>query len=283
MKKPIKPIKLILLITLAVIVVAVATFAIIYFCRPKELPSNVNPQDNQYIDGSTRNIDECTPKECLYILAYNLKHTSSYSSTLSGEVDAGIYKQTVGGEKYKVGDASLYVSRSTSAFVNTADQIYIENDTVLVRKGDPNTNVYQDTVTKYTLENYLKEYGTDYRELCNYVIKDETITNAKLVSITDGVYKFEYEIDVNTGVYNYRVNMYKMGSLSELPNITKSTLVVEMDSDFKPISVTMIDTYTVNMIFTFTCNSTLTERYVKIDDASIDIPDVDFFKSKLGE
>ena len=86
---------------------------------------------------------------------------------------------------------------------------------------------------------------------------------------------------MQTGVDAYRVNMYKMGGLTELPTFTKSTLTVSMTADFMPISVTQIDEYSINMILTLSCVSTLTETFERIDDVSVSIPELEFFKSKM--
>lgn|GEM_PF-2995432 len=281
-----KPLKITLVIVLVLALSAGATLAIIYFCRPKgqsRSEIDVTLADNTYIEDNTKNIADCSPTESLFILASNLKKLNSYYACISGEVDAGITKQTVSGEKYKLGGASLYVSRSTSSFKKTANQIFIEADVVLVRNGDLNTNVYEDTADKYALSDYLEEYGTDFRELSNYELNGTTITKAELISAVGGKYSYRYEIDVATGVKGYRVNMYKMGGLSELPTFKKSTLEVTMTENFMPVSVTQIDEYSVVYfgIIPIDCTSTLVEEFEKINDDTVEIPEAEFFKSKL--
>ena len=166
---------------------------------------------------------------------------------------------------------------------NTADQIFINSNTALVRNGDPKTNVYEDTVKKYTLSQYFEEYGTYYRELSNYELNDSTITNAELVSAENGLYTYKYEINVEKGVNAYRVNMYKMGSLSELPTFKTSMLTVTMTTEFMPVTITQIDEYSINMFFNLNCTSTLTENFEKLNDNSVVIPDYEFFKTHLGD
>ncbi|MBO4594719.1 MAG: hypothetical protein J5697_03365 [Clostridia bacterium] len=281
-----KPLKITLISILIFVLLAGATLTLIYLLRPKGQRRDeidVTPNENAYIDDNTKNIIDCSPTESLFILANNLKKTNYYSSTISGEVDAGgIYKQTIGGEKYRSGESFLYVSRSTSWLKKTANQIFIENGTVLVRNGDADTNVYEDTAAKYTLIEYLNEYGTDCRELTNYELNESTIKSAELVSESDGIYTYRYEINVETAVDAYRVNMYKMGGLSELPTFYKSTLEVSMTENFMPVSVKQIDEYTVNMFLTLNCRSSITERFEKLNDDSVVIPEYEFFGEKLG-
>lgn len=280
-----KPLKITLISIFIFLLLAGATLTVFYFCRPKGQSRDeieIKPPDNTYIADNTKTIEDCSPTESLFILASNLKGLNSYYASISGEVDTGgIYTQNVSGEKYIAGENSLYVSRSTSALKKTANQIFIKNDSVLVRNGDPTTNVYEDTVQKYAFGDYLNEYGIDYRELSNYALNENTITKAELISDTDGIYTYRYEINVETGVNGYRVNMYKMGGLSKFPTFIKSTLEVSMTEDFMPVSVTHIDEYTVNMFLTFNCTSRLIETFEKTNDASIVIPEYDFFAAKL--
>ena len=280
-----KPLKITLISVLIFLLLAGTTFSVLYFCRPKGQARSdiaVSSNNNTYIEGNTKNIAECSPAESLFILAFNLKKSNSYYAVISGEVNAGgIYKQAISGAKYKSGEDALYISRSTSFLKNTADQIFIRNDAVLVRKGDPKTNVFKDAVTEYSLNEYIDEYGLDFRELSNYELNENNITKAELVSAVDGLYTFRYEINVETGVKDYRVNMYKMGGLSELPTFSKSTLEVVMTENFMPKTITQIDEYKVNMVFTLSCKSTLVETFETINDDSVIIPEHEFFVSKL--
>lgn len=282
-----KPLKITLITVLVVAVLGGAAFTVYYFLRPKGQSReeiNLSPVNNTYVAYNGQNIAKCSPQESLFILAYRVKNLNSYSTTLSGEVNAGgIYKQNVSGEKYKVNKDALYVSRSTSLLKSTADQLFISKNTALVRKGNPKTNVYEDTATAYPLSQYFEEYGTDFRELSNYELNENTIKSAELVSAENGIYTFRYEIDIETGVNAYRVNMYKMGGLTELPTFSSSTLIAAMTEDFMPVAITQIDEYSITMGLTLPCKSTLTEKFEKINDAMAVIPEYEFFKARLTD
>ena len=279
-----KPLKITLIVILVIVLLTGGVFAGLYFFREKGQTRediNIDPADNTYIDDD-KNIADCTEMESLFIFAAKLKKINSYYATVSGEVDAGgIYKQTIGGEKYKSGEDAFYNSYSKSLLKNTAEQIFIERDVVLVRKGDHSSNVYEDSATKYDLGDYLYEYGTDFREVSNYELNEKTIKKGELVSVSDGVYTFRYEIDVETGVNAYRVNMAKMGDLSELPIFIESTLEVAMTEDFMPVTVKQTDKYSINMIITLNCTSTLVETFERFSDGAEIIPEFEFFKSRI--
>lgn len=285
-----KPVKIALIIALSVIIVAAIVVVCVQVFKPKGQSRDdveIKPVENteKEVEDTTK-IEDCSPTESLFILVGNLKKITSYSAKLSGEVVvSGLnYTQSVSGEKYVSDEKSLYVSRSTSLLKNMAKQLYIENDTVLARDGDPKTEIYEDKVTRYTLSDYLQDYGSDYRDLCNYALNENTIKSAALVSASDGVYTYEYEIDVETGVDGYRVNMYKMGGLTSLPTMKKCTLAVSMTSDFMPISVKQVDEYSVDyVLFNADCVSTLTQTFENINAESIAIPDQEFFTEHLSE
>lgn len=281
-----KPFKITLICVLVVVLLAGTTFTVIYFCSPKGQSRSeieiVKTADNTYLNGENKDIANCSPMESLFILAFNLKNINSYYATVSGVVDAGITKQKVSGEKYKSGEEYLYVSRSTSFFKSTANRFFIENDAVLIQNKKPKTDGYEDFAARYSFNDYIKEYGTDFRELSNYELNENTIINAEFVSVVDGIYTFNYEIDAEKGVEYYRVNMYKMGDLSALPTFKKSKLKVEMTGNFLPVSITQTDEYSVNMGFTVSCKSELVEKFEKVNDSMIVIPEREFFRSQLG-
>ena len=281
-----KPLKITIIVVLSVVLIVGATLTILYFVRPKGQSRSevvLTPANNTYIEGNTKNIADCSPTESLFILAYNLKNANSYYATISGKINASITTQTVSGEKYKVGEDALYISRSESFFKSTSNRFFIENDAVLVVDGELDVSADNNKTEEYTFNAFIQQYGTDFRELSNYELNGQNITKAELLSSDGGVYTYRYEINVKTGVENYRVNMYKIGGLSELPTFQKSTLEVVMTEDFMPVSVKHIDEYEAYMgVLSVSCKATLTETFEKINDDFIVIPDCGFYKSKLG-
>ncbi len=112
-----KPLKITIIVVLSVVLIVGATLTILYFVRPKGQSRSevvITPVNNTYISDNTKNIEDCSPTESLFILAYNLKNLNSYHTVILGDVDAGLTTQNVSGEKYKTGDGALYISRSES-------------------------------------------------------------------------------------------------------------------------------------------------------------------------
>lgn len=281
-----KPLKITLIVVLSLVIAVGAVLTIMYFARPKgqaRSEVSITPANNTYIDNNTKDIADYSPTESLFVLAYNLKTLNSYHAVISGEVDAGLTTQTVSGEKYKSGQDALYVSRSESWFKSTSNRFFIENNAVLVIDGELDVNSDKNKLTKYNYTAFIQQYGTDFRELSNYELNVNTITKAELISSDGGLYTYRYEIDVEKGVNNYRVNMYKMGGLSELPTFSKSTLEVVMTADFMPVSVKQEDEYKAYMgLLAVSCTSVLIETFERINDGALTIPELEFYKSNLN-
>lgn len=269
----------------AIIILISTTLLVLYLTHDKGQKRSdiaITPTDNTIIDNNTKNIEDCTAKECLYICAGKLKNMTSYYATIEGRVETSLgIDQSVSGRKYKKGNQSLYVSKSASSFLSMAKQIYIEDDLVMVRDAeDVENDVYKDTVESFNMAGYLEEYGIDYRELSNYELNDESITSAEFVSCENGEYKYRYTIDI-TKVDAYRVNMAKMGDLPSLPTMVSCTFEVVMDSNFMPVTVSHFDEYVVDYVFfNVNCTASLTQTFVKINDGTIEIPEQEFFKSQ---
>ena len=281
-----KPLKVTIVITVSIITALSVVLLGFHFFRQKGQAREeiiVQPANNTVLEpDESVLIAQCSPTESLFYLAGNLKNFQSYYATITGEVSAGgIYKQKVAGEKYIVGEKSLYITTATSSLKKLAMQIYMENDAVLLRNGNVDTGVYENETESYTYLDYLQEYGTDYRNLSNYVLNENTILRATLVSAQDGLYTYEYEINLETGVNPYRVNMYKMGNLNSLPTMHKCVLTVVMTENFMPVSIRHYDEYSVDMFITLNCKSTLIETFPKINDDSITIPELEFFQENM--
>lgn len=277
---------IILLIVLASIVVALgvvfACMQIFGFKGQKvEDLDRTQETEQQIVVGNEKTITNCTPQESLYILAGKIKQLN-YEATLSGQVSAlgGLYKQTVTGSKYNTSQKSLYISKATSSFVNVGKQIFItQNNVKVLEAKDVKKDTWEESAISYSLDDYLIEYGVDFRELSNYTLNDSTITSAKLVSNENGVYVYEYTLDINTATIGYRLNMTKMGNLVSLPQFSSCKLTVALNENFEPQYITSEDEYMVEMLGGLKCKSVLTVTFDKINQEIV-FPDLSKFEQQ---
>ena len=91
-------------------------------------------------------------------------------------------------------------------------------------------------------------------------------------------------------IYGHRrVSACKVLGFTTIPAFIVDTTVnsaeVTMTENFMPVSVTQIDEYSVVYVMiipiSVNCTSTLVEEFEKINDDTIEIPEAEFFKSKL--
>ena len=276
---------LLTVIILTTVTIVTITALTIHFLTINKISNNdvdiTSAGENYTIETTDKTINDYTAQECVYACAGKLDGYSSYYAQVSGKVTAlgGIYSQNVSGEKFTNSQGSLYISKSQSAFVSVGKQIFIPSSVndVLIREATDLTNDVWDTnTTNYTYDNFLLEYGTDFRQLTNYIINENTITSANLTNKQDDKYTFTVNLDAQQATIGYRVNMKKMGNLSSLPEFYSCTLELTMDSNFNPITLVCKDEYKVNMLGGLKCSSTITTTFTNINQ-QIEIPDINFF------
>lgn len=235
--------------------------------------------EEQRIDIPTKSIDEYSPNESLFALLGQIRDLN-YTAIVQGEVSAlgGFYKQKIDGQKFCTSDKSLYISKTTSSFFKDGKKILIDsnNQVQVLQATDVVKDEWEGNTTTYTLQNYLNEYGVDFRELSNYTLNSETILFSQKLSSTNGVYVFEYNLDPEKATIGYRLNMAKMGGLSSLPEFASCKITVSMGEDFKPLSVVCEDHYKVALLGGLTCSSTLTTTYGNVG-SEITFPELQQF------
>ena len=255
------------LIIVSAIVLIVATMAVLKIFVFGFKGQKVDEVDiNAYgtsteIRGNTKGIDECEAKEAIYICNATIKDMPAYCTTISGSVTAlgGMYNQSVYGEKYVSGNAAVYISKSTSSLVSVGKKILIENkETVYIRDAESVKNdTWSTTLEEYEYDDYIADYGIDFRELTNYVVNDQTIISASLISTENSTYTYSIVLDEEKATLGYRVNMAKMGNLPSLPKFNSCRFEITINENFEPIEMTCYDNYKVEKLGGLTCTSTL--------------------------
>ncbi len=266
-------------ITIVLVAFLIAATSITFFClqafgfkgqRPEDIDRDQEGEE-QIIDDDTKPIASCSPNESLFILSGKMDKLS-YHAIVSGEVVAlgGLYKQNVSGEKFYQNGRALYVSKSTSAFVNVGKKIYIEptNEVNVFDATDVKNDIWSNQATHFnTLKDYLQEFGVDFRNISNYLLNDETILESELVEVSNNNYKYKYKLDTEKATIGYRINMAKMGNLSTVPAFSSCTLTVVMNQNFEPISATFDDVYMVeySILGGLECTSKLTISFDQLN------------------
>ena len=237
------------------------------------------------IQTPTKTAAEYTPEENAYVVAGRLKSLEFYRSEVRGQVVAGFlnYKQTIEDTHIKNGDESYTQAKSMSMLVNVGKQAFFKGGKVVMRDAtDVKKDKWSDDFSVTTLEDYREKRGAEPTALSNYILNDETILKAELVSVSDGVYTCRYEIDPKAGTSRYAVKMMNYGGLKSAPEFESCTLELKFDENWIPVSLTTTDKYTVNFIGDMSCSSTMTETFYDIGKPT-EIPSAELFREKLGD
>lgn len=225
-----------------------------------------------------KTVTEYTAEENAYILAGKLKTLDSYRSEIRGRVVAvgGLYKQSIADVHIKNGNESYMEARSSSSLVTVERQAFFAEGKVVMREAG------QEAFTVTTLEKYRSEIGGEPTALSNYILNEETITSAELVSRSEGKYTYRYEIDPVKGTSRYAVKMMNFGGLKVAPEFESCVMELTFDENWNPVSLKAEDKYKISKAFlnNVACTSTLTETFSEIGKGA-EIPDADSFREQL--
>ena len=247
-----------------------------------------NEQKSTIIATPTKTIDEYTPNECLYVLNGKIKNSNFYKSEVTGTIEAKAMlvidiTQNVANQKIKANGVMFAECISTSSMVNVGKQTYYENNKVVLRDAsDAKNKKWKTNLTLYAIDDYIKEYGVDQRELSNYILNDETIVSSELLSCENNNYTFKYVLDTVKATPFYKINMIKMGDLKSSPVFNSCEIIITMNANFEPISIESIDNYNVAQFgLKIKCTSHLTESFSAFNDTTLEIPNENLFRNKL--
>lgn len=283
--------KLYIIVASCVCVVLCISFILLFNNTPQGLkPADIEiSQDDEstIILNPTKNLNEYSNNENLYIVAGKLKQTEYYQTTVKGKITAmgGLYTQTVNNLKIKRGEDFYSQTKSTSTFVSVGKQALFNGDNVVYRDAtDVNKNKWSNNILKVSKADFKQEFGVLPMSLSNYELNDQTILSSTRVNNADGTITISYKIDVEKGTKGYRVNMYVFGGLTELPKLNSCTLEITIDANWQLKSVKSSDSYTINkggILTNLACTSSLTETYEYPQASNIEIPNYDLFTSKI--
>ena len=242
----------------------------------KEVPTSGTPSDY-------------SPLENISIANYILFNASYFQGVSDGSLVASVgfinYNQTIYGMR-KVKDGNLFTqSISTSSLKSIAEQHYVAGDSYLYRVGSKikgNSAEFGD-VYQMSGDAYMIKYGMPPMELCKYVLKEETVLDAKLISFPavagEGDYVFGFTLDpkLSTEYYQNEVRTLS-GSSSEYPQFESVYLEITIGSDWYVKSVSVSESYWIDKPIKALCSAKLTEVFSDINDPR-DVPEAEPFLS----
>ena len=220
----------------------------------------------------------------LYERAYqNLTESNSYSSTMSGTVDAGAGGvQTVGGYRKK-GTNGIYLKEDT----NYGKTVFgVDPKVAVLTYYDPLTpnnvsyiqhkNVNESLVANYSgqswtdtnVESYSTKFGLKPTDYTPYIINRNTINSFDDISYSNGITTFTLNLNPTTSTTKYITRMTAYSG--QTPNgFNYVKLTYKIDSDGNLISLNINESYTVTVVVTVTCTGKITETFNEINGNSV--------------
>lgn len=230
-----------------------------------------------------------SPSENLAIAAGVIYNSEAFEAVQEGKVmaDLGItkYPQDVYNVR-KVNKTEIFSeARSISSMKKVAEQKYYKNDMYLLRtaaKVSGNDVVWSDTINSMDEQTYRMRYGALPRELCKYIVNDETILSYETVSAVEGGDEFVYSFILNESksTLNYKQEMKTMAGASVAPTFESVKLTIYIDNEWNVRKIISEDVYNIAIpvLGSLKCSSVLTETFNYIGDYR-PITEADIFAS----
>lgn len=246
---------------------------------PVILPTDNDP--NVYLDkpaeGDPSQLDL---KENLYIAAGELKRSGGFVGVSAGTTTSMGMSQAVSNKRTVV-NGNVFKQMATTGVISNAYQLYLYGSNNLYRKADKvkdaNNIAWANTAQKFSDEDFIGKFGHRSDGLTGYILNDETITDARVEKIENGLYSYRYVLDINTAPARMLYEMKANSGMSKFSTFEKAEIVVTMDADWQVKSLRTDCKYKVPMLGGLDCVEDITETFSEIGYQG-DLPEKDFFE-----
>ena len=247
---------------------------------PVILPTDDDP--NVYLDkpaeGDPSQLDL---KENLYIAAGELKRSGGFVGVSSGTTTSVGMAQHVSNKRTVV-NGNVFKEMATTGVIGKVYRRNLYGNNNLYRKPsgkvkDANRINWSDTAQKFSNEDFIAKFGHRSDALTGYILNDETITDARVEKIENGLYSYRYVLDINTAPVRMLYEMKANSGMSDFSTFEKAEIVVTMDANWQVKSLRTDCKYKVPMLGGLDCVEDITETFSEIGYQG-DLPEKDFFE-----
>lgn len=267
----------------AVILVTTGAF-LLFGCGKSNTPPSTPPAD-----GSQSTLlakpDNATPadlsaRESLYVAAGELSRAGGFRSSTEGSaISLGITQSVSALRTVSKGNV-FKQSTSHSALVKFGEQLFVWGENYLSRSAQKVTSTsevtWQNTAVKHSAQAWAEKIGYRNDGLSGYVLNDQTITEAELVSQQGEYYTFRYVLDCQTATCNVLYEMRNNSGMDGFATFLKAELTVVMDKNFIVQTLSTDCEYKVPMLGGINCKENLTETFFDIGYDG-ELPEQQFF------
>ena len=244
-------------------------------------PYDIAPEEEKTLpkpDDGTTPADH-TAIDNYYIATGVLKDAGSFVGKTTGtSVSLGINQdiyasRTVLGNNVFKESYSFGVKKVGMQFYVSGKNYVMRDTSSLAAVDSPNWD--SSTPYKISEETFLGKFGGKPLGICNYIIKDETVTSAQYMGVEDGLHVFRYDFDVKTATPKMLLEMKTMSGMDS--TFTRAAIIVYMDNDWVVKKTTTDCEYVVSYgMLTPTCTESLTETFSALGEGN-ELPHGDVF------
>ena len=233
--------------------------------------------------------DNATPadlsaRESLYVAAGELSRAGGFRSSTEGSaISLGITQSVSALRTVSKGNV-FKQSTSHSALVKFGEQLFVWGENYLSRSAQKVTSTsevtWQNTAVKHSAQAWAEKIGYRNDGLSGYILNDQTITEAELVSQQGEYYTFRYVLDCNTATCNVLYEMRNNSGMDGFATFLKAELTVVMDKNFIVQTLSTDCEYKVPMLGGINCKENLTETFFDVGYDG-ELPEQQFFMQFL--
>lgn len=233
--------------------------------------------------------DNATPadlsaRESLYVAAGELSRAGGFRSSTEGSaISLGITQSVSALRTVSKGNV-FKQSTSHSALVKFGEQLFVWGENYISRSAQKVTSTsevtWQNTAVKHSAQAWAEKIGYRNDGLSGYILNDQTITEAELVSQQGEYYTFRYVLDCNTATCNVLYEMRNNSGMYGFATFLKAELTVVMDKNFIVQTLSTDCEYKVPMLGGINCKENLTETFFDVGYDG-ELPEQQFFMQFL--
>ncbi len=213
------------------------------------------------------------------IAAGVLNDASYFRADTDGTIIASVfgapYNQKLEGHRVQKDGRLFHEVNSTSTMKSVGEQRFFADDAILMRtakykKGVPNWG----SIGLVQNDDFSAKYGIIPREICLYVVNEDTVLESGFVSEDSGLTTYYMVLDPVTAPERYKRQVGALGGANDYPVFKSIKLTFTIDSDWVIQYHTVEETYDISIagLGAMTCRAAMTETFSDIG-ADLDFPE----------
>ena len=243
-------------ITCLLCLIAISVVMLLLFLLIEEPDKQENATDKlQEVSLESESMQK-TPADCDPLSVWSfaeefLKENNNFSSKTTGYIDIQVsffnYRQTISNRRVITPTPSFYEWTNSGFLLNSGLQVYTQEDQTLLQIGnfwEYGDAFWSDSIYAVSNETYLASMGAYYNTLSLYVLKEDTVESSAFVSGSGTTYTFSYQVS-KEAFDTYAYVLQTLYGLEKAPQFKSSEIILEVDKNFRPISVSYEENYSI--------------------------------------